>query len=78
MPNQSQEGEKTSRGEMQTSDLQAFYRWNSGHLLENRTRGAFAEWLVHRALNISSEFREEWAPVDATYKGINIEVKSAA
>ena len=63
---------------MHISDLQAFYRWNSGHLLENRTRGSFAEWLVHRALNINSEFREEWAPVDAVYKGINIEIKSAA
>ena len=63
---------------MKIDKLTTFYRWNSGHLLENRTRGAFAEWLVHRALNISSEFREEWAPVDANYKGINIEVKSAA
>ena len=59
-------------------NLKAFYRWNSGHLLENRTRGAFAEWLVHCALNISSEFREEWAPVDASYDGTTIEIKSAA
>ena len=78
MPKQSKEGEETSKHEMQISDLQAFYRWNSGHLLENRTRGAFAEWLVHRALNINSEFREEWACVDAEYKGISIEIKSAA
>ena len=63
---------------MKIDKLTTFYRWNSGHLLENRTRGAFAEWLVHRALNISSEFREEWAPVDANYKGISIEIKSAA
>ena len=62
----------------QDIDLTAFYRWNSGHLLENRTRGAFAEWLVYRALNISSEFSEEWAPVDASYNGITIEIKSAA
>ena len=34
------------------SDLDAFLRWNSGHLLENRTRGAYAEWLVHRALGL--------------------------
>ena len=78
MPEQSKEGERTSTGDMQISGFNAFYRWNSGHLLENRTRGAFAEWLVHRALNINSEFREEWAPVDATYKGITIEIKSAA
>ena len=64
--------------EMHIGNLDTFYRWNSGKLLENRTRGAFAEWLVHRALNIRSEFREEWAPVDATYKGISLEIKSAA
>ena len=56
----------------------AFYRWNSGNLLENRTRGAFAEWLVHKALGIASEFREEWAPVDAEIDGITLEIKSAA
>ena len=78
MPEQSKEGERTSTGDMQISDFNAFYRWNSGHLLENRTRGAFAEWLVHRALNINSEFREEWAPVDANYNGITLEIKSAA
>lgn len=59
-------------------DLNAFYRWNSGNLLENRTRGAFAEWLVHQALGIQSEFREEWAPVDAEIDGLTIEIKSAA
>ena len=60
-------------------DLSAFYRWNSGNLLENRTRGAFAEWLVHQALGIQSEFREEWAPVDATTSdGLTLEIKSAA
>ena len=60
-------------------DLSAFYRWNSGNLLENRTRGAFAEWLVHQALGIESEFREEWAPVDATTPdGLTLEIKSAA
>jgi hypothetical protein len=31
------------------TDPDAFLRWNSGHLLENRTRGAYAEWLVPRA-----------------------------
>ena len=46
-------------------DLDAFCRWNSGHLLENRTRGAYAEWLVHRALNLDpGEHRVEWAEVD--------------
>jgi len=46
--------------------------------LENRTRGVFAEWLVHRALNLCSECMAEWAPVDATYNGTTIDIKSAA
>ncbi|SBO43128.1 hypothetical protein [Cyanobium sp. NIES-981] len=61
------------------TDLDAFLRWNSGHLLENRTRGAYAEWLVHRALGLDpGEHRIEWADVDVTDGGITLEVKSAA
>jgi len=61
------------------SDLDAFLRWNSGHLLENRTRGAYAEWLVHRALGLNpGEHRIEWAEVDVTDGAITLEVKSAA
>ena len=56
----------------------AFYRWNSGNLLENRTRGALAEWLIHQALGIQSEFRDEWEPVDAEINGLSLEIKSAA
>lgn len=63
---------------MPLMDLDSFYRWNSGNLLENRTRGAIAEWLVHQALGIQSEFREEWAAVDAEIDGITLEIKSAA
>ena len=60
-------------------NLTEFYSWNSGNLLENRTRGAFAEWLVHQALGIESQYREEWAPVDATTaNGTTLEIKSAA
>ncbi len=59
-------------------DLAAFYRWNSGNLLENRTRGAFAEWLIHQALGIQSEFRVEWELVDAVIDGMTLEIKSAA
>lgn len=60
-------------------DLDAFCRWNSGHLLENRTRGAYAEWLVHRALGVDpGEFRLEWAEVDVRVGELTLEVKSAA
>ena len=61
------------------NDLDAFLRWNSGHLLENRTRGAYAEWLVHRALGLDpGEHRIEWAEVDVSDGAISLEVKSAA
>ena len=61
------------------NDLDAFLRWNSGHLLENRSRGAYAEWLVHRALGLGpGAHRVEWAEVDVTDGAITLEVKSAA
>jgi hypothetical protein len=61
------------------SDLDAFLRWNSGHLLENHTRGAYAEWLVHQALGLDpGEHRIEWADVDVTDGAVTLEVKSAA
>ena len=61
------------------NDLDAFLRWNSGHLLENRTRGAYAEWLVHRTLGLDpGDHRIEWADVDVTDGAITLEVKSAA
>ena len=60
-------------------DPRDFYYWNSGNLLENRTRGAFAEWIIHQQLGICEEFREEWADVDATLpNGTTLEIKSAA
>jgi hypothetical protein len=60
-------------------DLDAFCRWNSGHLMENRTRGAYAEWLVHRALGLDpGEFRVEGAEVDLRCGELTLDVKSAA
>ena len=60
-------------------DFDAFLRWNSGHLLENRIRGAYAEWLVHRALGMDpGEHRLEWAEVDLRDGDLTLEVKSAA
>lgn len=55
------------------ADLDAFLRWNSGHLLENRTRGVYAEWLVHRALGVDpGEHRIEWAEVDVAIGEIEV------
>ena len=60
-------------------DLDAFLRWNSGRLLENRTRGAFAVWLVNRVLGLDpGEHHIESAEVDVTDGAITLKVKSAA
>ena len=61
------------------TDLDSFLRWNSGNLMENRTRGAYAEWLVHQALGLDpGKHRTEWAAVDVTFGSITLEVKAAA
>jgi len=61
------------------NDLDAFLRWNSGHLLENHTHEAYAEWLVHQALGLDpGQHRIEWAEVDVTDGAITVKVKSAA
>ena len=60
------------------TDLDAFLRLNSGNLLEDRTHDAYAEWLVHRALDLDpGQHRVEWAEVDVTFGSITLEVKSA-
>ncbi|MBL9189804.1 MAG: hypothetical protein JNK23_20150 [Opitutaceae bacterium] len=60
--------------------LQDFWRWSASDLVSNATRGRLAEFIVARALNISTgEFRDEWAAYDLiTSEGVKIEVKSAA
>jgi len=56
-----------------------FWKWNQSNLLENRTRGILAEFLVKKALSIPSENRIEWDDYDLqTQKGNKIEVKSSA
>jgi hypothetical protein len=41
-------------------DLSEFWSWNQSNLIENRTRGALAEFIVNKALDIESENRIEW------------------
>ncbi|MCY3824884.1 MAG: hypothetical protein OXG62_13575 [Nitrospinae bacterium] len=58
-----------------------FWRWSASDLIGNTARGILAEYIVARALKISTdkEVRDEWAPFDLeTPDGIKIEVKSAA
>ena len=59
--------------------LNHFWQWNQSNLVENRTRGILAEFIVMKALGVKSITREEWDDFDIeTSEGIKIEVKSAA
>lgn len=59
--------------------LTEFWSWNQSNLVENRTRGLLAEFIVKKALNISSVKRIEWDNFDLiSNSGKKIEVKSAA
>jgi len=60
-------------------DLDGFRTWASGNLVENRTRGIFAEWLVGRALGVVDPLvpRREWDAADLRYRNRLIEVKSS-
>ena len=60
--------------------LHDFWRWAASDLLNNTTRGLFAEYLVARAIGVShADVRTEWDAFDLTTSdGIRVEVKSAA
>ena len=60
-------------------DLDNYYKWASGNLVDNRNRGIFAEWLVGQALNAlqDEDTRVEWDGVDLRYKNLGIEIKAS-
>ena len=56
-----------------------YWSWAQSNLIENRTRGILAEFIVKKGLNIESDVRIEWDDYDLiTRNGKRIEVKSAA
>jgi hypothetical protein len=61
-------------------DLLSFWQWFASDLVSNATRECVAEYLVARALGISTDgIRHEWDPFDLEVpRGPKIEVKSAA
>jgi hypothetical protein len=61
-------------------NLLDFWQWTASDLVSNATRGRLAEYIVARALGISTDYvRDEWAAFDLlTPSGIRVEVKSAA
>ncbi|MCU0782526.1 MAG: hypothetical protein MUF81_00480 [Verrucomicrobia bacterium] len=60
--------------------LEEFWRWNVSDLVNNLTRGRLAEFIVAKALGISTDgVRSEWGSFDLTMRsGLRIEVKSSA
>ncbi|MDE0137669.1 MAG: hypothetical protein OXM57_03210 [bacterium] len=60
-------------------DIDGFRKWAVGNLVDNTTRGWFAEWLVGQALGIigNGDTRVEWDSVDLRYGNLKIEVKAS-
>ena len=60
--------------------ISEFWGWSMSDLVENTSRGVFAEFIVAVALGIRTDaVRVAWAPYDLeTAAGIKVEVKSAA
>ena len=59
--------------------IQDYWRWAYSDLIDNASRGVFAEWLVAQALGLpTSTPRAVWDNFDFTYRDKRIEVKSCA
>ncbi len=60
-------------------DIEGFYRWAMGDLVDNRNRGIFAEWLVGQALGAinAGAVRHEWDAYDLLYGEVKVEVKAS-
>ena len=61
-------------------DIDGFYKWAMGDLVDNRNRGIFAEWLVGQALGAigDGEVRHEWDAYDLLYEEkVKVEVKAS-
>ena len=63
----------------QLLDVGNFRSWALGNLVDNATRGWFAEWLVGKALGIigDDDTRVEWDSVDLRDGEVTIEVKTS-
>jgi hypothetical protein len=60
-------------------ELSEFWSWNQSNLIENRTRGILAEFIIKKALEIESDYRIEWDNFDLISNcGKKLEIKSAA
>ena len=75
LPSDSIQGEPS----LSQATVLEFWRWAFGDLSDDDVKGFFAEWLVHKLLDIPSNRRVSWANSDLiTPRGTRIEVKSTA
>ena len=62
----------------ESGTLVGFWQWAYSDILSNRNRSVFAEYIIASALELLSEARIEWDSKDLVYRGVYLEVKSAA
>lgn len=55
-----------------------FWKWYASNTLHSALRGAIAEFIVAKALDLHCEVRQSWDAYDLEYNGTKIEVKSSA
>ena len=55
-----------------------FWQWSQSDMLNNTLRGVLAEYIVCKALHITSQVRYDWEAFDLLYDTHRIEVKSSA
>jgi hypothetical protein len=70
----------TTAGSPLDATVSDFWGWSRSDLIDNLTRGVLAEFIVAKALCISTDkVRESWAPWDLTTPDdVRVEVKSAS
>lgn len=55
-----------------------FWKWYASNTLHSALRGAIAEFIVAKALDLPCEVRQSWDAYDLKYNDYRIEVKSSA
>lgn len=69
----------TNQGMYLDFSLSDFWSWYASNLLHGPLRGAVAEYIVCKALEVQTEDgREDWEAFDVLFRGKRIEVKSSA
>ena len=59
-------------------DVTNFWQWYASNTLHSALRGAIAEFIVAKALELPCIVRQSWDAYDLEYNGTKIEVKSSA